>query len=270
MTNPVPPAQRPGSPALGAPSHTRYYVVVFAIVLAVIQYIDRVAISLAAPLISQRPGLSTRRRWAWVFAAFTLAYALFEIPTGYCGDQMGARKVLIRVVLWWSFFTAATGLGLELLVALRGRVSSSAPARPAASRTSPAPSTAGCRATSACGRRASSGCRPAGAAPITPLLLVLVLQCNRDTWRRRLRAVRRCSASSGACLLPLVPRQAGRPPEGQRRRARADADLRRQVRSPARAVGGHVLVAARCGCCGSSTSRSATPGTSSSPGSRPI
>jgi MFS family permease len=45
----------------------------------------------------------------WVFSAFTLAYALFEIPTGYLGDKIGARKVLLRVVLWWSFFTAATG-----------------------------------------------------------------------------------------------------------------------------------------------------------------
>eukprot|EP01034_Spumella_vulgaris_P007623 gene7623-9716_t len=25
------------------------------------------------------------------------------------GDKIGARKVLVRVVLWWSFFTAATG-----------------------------------------------------------------------------------------------------------------------------------------------------------------
>jgi MFS family permease len=44
-----------------------------------------------------------------VFSAFTLAYALFEIPTGWLGDKLGAKRVLIRVVLWWSFFTAATG-----------------------------------------------------------------------------------------------------------------------------------------------------------------
>ena len=82
--------------------------VVFAIVLAVIQYIDRVAISQAAPLISKDLGLD-KAQMAWVFAAFTMAYAAFEIPTGYWGDKMGARRVLIRVVLWWSFFTAATG-----------------------------------------------------------------------------------------------------------------------------------------------------------------
>ena len=45
----------------------------------------------------------------YVFAAFTWAYALFEIPGGWLGDKLGPRKVLTRVVLWWSFFTAATG-----------------------------------------------------------------------------------------------------------------------------------------------------------------
>ena len=46
----------------------------------------------------------------YVFSAFTFAYALFEIPTGWLGDMIGARKVLMRVVLWWSLFTAVTGL----------------------------------------------------------------------------------------------------------------------------------------------------------------
>jgi MFS transporter, ACS family, glucarate transporter len=108
MTNPVSPAQRPGSPALGVPSRTRYLVVVFAIVLAIIQYIDRVAISMVEGDISRDLAL-TSKQMGFVFGAFTLAYALFEIPTGYLGDRIGARKVLIRVVLWWSFFTSATG-----------------------------------------------------------------------------------------------------------------------------------------------------------------
>ena len=38
-----------------------------------------------------------------------MAYALFEIPGGFLGDWMGSRRVLLRIVLWWSFFTAATG-----------------------------------------------------------------------------------------------------------------------------------------------------------------
>ena len=91
-----------------APSHTRYFVVVFAVALAVIQYIDRVCISQAAPLISSEFRFSPVQM-GYVFAAFTWAYALFEIPGGWLGDKLGPRKVLTRVVVWWSFFTAATG-----------------------------------------------------------------------------------------------------------------------------------------------------------------
>src|SRR5262245_46463164 len=108
MSNPVPSSQRPASPALGAPTRTRYFVVVFAVELPTVQYMDRVAISQAAPLISKDLSLS-KDQMALVSSAFTLAYALFEIPTGYMGDRLGAKRVLIRVVLWWSFFTAATG-----------------------------------------------------------------------------------------------------------------------------------------------------------------
>jgi len=90
------------------PTHARYWVVGFAITLAVIQYIDRVCISQAMPDIARDLKLTDTQKGA-IFSAFGLAYALFEIPTGWLGDKLGAKKVLIRVVLWWSFFTAATG-----------------------------------------------------------------------------------------------------------------------------------------------------------------
>jgi len=101
-------ASRLASDLTGAPTRARYWVIVFAITLAIIQYIDRICISQAAPLISNDLGLSPRQM-GLVFSAFTLAYALFEIPCGYLGDRIGARKVLLRIVAWWSFFTAATG-----------------------------------------------------------------------------------------------------------------------------------------------------------------
>src|SRR3989442_15885023 len=50
----------------------------------------------------------------YVFSAFGLAYALFEIPTGWLGDRFGPRKTLMRVVVWWSLFTAATGWAWNL------------------------------------------------------------------------------------------------------------------------------------------------------------
>src|SRR6185503_5513244 len=103
-----------------APTRARYKVIVFGVVLAAIQYVDRICISKAAPKISADLKFDSDQM-AWVFAAFTIAYALFEIPTGWMGDKFGTRKTLVRVVLWWSFFTAATGwvLGIVSLVIVR-------------------------------------------------------------------------------------------------------------------------------------------------------
>ncbi len=99
----------PTAPAtLQRPTHARYWVIVFAITLSVITYIDRVCISQAAPKITGDLGLTPVQMGA-AFSAFAWAYALFEIPGGWLGDWLGPRKVLMRIVLWWSFFTAATG-----------------------------------------------------------------------------------------------------------------------------------------------------------------
>ena len=82
--------------------------IVFAITLAVLAYIDRVAISQAAGPMMKDLNL-TRTQMGSIFSAFAIAYALFEIPGGWMGDWMGPRKVLMRIVIWWSAFTAITG-----------------------------------------------------------------------------------------------------------------------------------------------------------------
>lgn len=50
----------------------------------------------------------TNVQMSYVFSAFTLAYAIFEIPTAWWADQAGSRRVLTRIVFWWSAFTMAT------------------------------------------------------------------------------------------------------------------------------------------------------------------
>jgi ACS family glucarate transporter-like MFS transporter len=98
----------PGPAVSGVPTRARYVTTVFAMTLAVVMYIDRVAISQAAPLMSADLGL-TKIQMGWALSAFGWAYAVFEIPGGWLGDKIGPRRVLVRIVLWWSFFTAATG-----------------------------------------------------------------------------------------------------------------------------------------------------------------
>ena len=112
------PTQSPGS---GIPTRARSVALLFAVVLAVITYVDRVAISQAAPFITADLGL-TRVQMGWALAVFGYAYAVFEIPGGWLADKIGPRRVLMRIVLWWSFFTAATGwvTGAASLIAVRG------------------------------------------------------------------------------------------------------------------------------------------------------
>ncbi len=74
----------------------------------------------AAPAIRKDLGLNAAQT-GYVFSAFGLAYTLFEIPGGWLADMLGPRKMLARIVIWWSFFTAATGWAWNLpsLVATR-------------------------------------------------------------------------------------------------------------------------------------------------------
>src|SRR6476661_8228492 len=86
----------------------RYRVVGLLVLLFAITYLDRVCISVAGPRMQQDLGIDAVG-WGWVTGIFTLAYCLFEIPTGMLGDRIGPRRVLTRIVVWWSGFTALTG-----------------------------------------------------------------------------------------------------------------------------------------------------------------
>jgi MFS transporter, ACS family, glucarate transporter len=77
--------------------------------LSVITYLDRVCISVAGPRMQEALKISPAA-WGWVTGIFVISYAIFEIPTGVLGDRIGPRRVLTRIVLWWSGFTTVTGL----------------------------------------------------------------------------------------------------------------------------------------------------------------
>lgn len=94
------------------PSRVRYRVLGLGVCLSMITYLDRVCISITAPKIIEDLSL-TKLQMSFVFSAFTLAYGLFEIPTGWWGDRIGTRKVLTRIVVWWSVFTMATAGALN-------------------------------------------------------------------------------------------------------------------------------------------------------------
>jgi sugar phosphate permease len=90
------------------PSRARITLLWFGFLIAVITYLDRVCISAAAPYITDELHLTTTEM-ARVLSAFALSYAIFEVPSGWLADMIGPRKVLTRIVVWWSAFTMLTG-----------------------------------------------------------------------------------------------------------------------------------------------------------------
>jgi MFS family permease len=91
------------------PTRTRYGVAAFLMLLAAVTYLDRICISILAPDIARDLSLS-KLQMSFVFSAFALSYAAFEVVTAWWGEKIGARRVLTRIVLWWSTFTIGTAL----------------------------------------------------------------------------------------------------------------------------------------------------------------
>ena len=86
---------------------TRYRAAGFLFALAAVTYLDRICISILAPHISADLHL-TKVQMSLVFSAFAISYAGFEVVTAWWGERIGARRVLTRIVIWWSCFTMAT------------------------------------------------------------------------------------------------------------------------------------------------------------------
>ncbi|VTT98343.1 mfs transporter : Sugar phosphate permease OS=Singulisphaera acidiphila (strain ATCC BAA-1392 / DSM 18658 / VKM B-2454 / MOB10) GN=Sinac_6136 PE=4 SV=1: MFS_1 [Gemmataceae bacterium] len=89
-------------------TRVRYVVLFMLCILAMITYMDRAANGSAKKAIMSDLGVA-EADFFWVLIAFQLAYAIFEIPSGWLGDTQGPRSTLLRVVLWWSVFVALTG-----------------------------------------------------------------------------------------------------------------------------------------------------------------
>jgi MFS family permease len=115
------PVARDDDPILAPPpTRARLVVLVWLCLLSGILYLDRICMSAAIDSIQTDLRL-TNTESSYVLMAFTLAYGLFEVPTGRWGDRIGGRRVLTRISLWWSAFTALTGActGLWNLLAVR-------------------------------------------------------------------------------------------------------------------------------------------------------
>jgi sugar phosphate permease len=95
----------------------RHKVLLALFILSIITFLDRVCMNVVSKYVKTDLHLNNEQ-YGYILGAFSLAYALFEIPTGALGDKIGARRVLTRVVVWWSAFTALTGTAMNFMYLL--------------------------------------------------------------------------------------------------------------------------------------------------------
>ena len=94
-----------------AERHTRkrFFLAFWLFVLSAISFLDRTNISIAGLQISSEYGLGNQRL-GWIFSAFLIGYAGFQVPAGWLASRFGPRLVITLGVVWWGVATALTTL----------------------------------------------------------------------------------------------------------------------------------------------------------------
>jgi ACS family glucarate transporter-like MFS transporter len=92
-----------------ARSRVRLALVFLLFLISAIAFLDRTNISVAGVQMRQEYGLD-QVHLGWVFSAFLIGYALFQVPAGWLAARFGPRKVLTCALVWWGVFSALTAL----------------------------------------------------------------------------------------------------------------------------------------------------------------
>jgi MFS transporter, ACS family, glucarate transporter len=101
----------PSGPTSPPPQQTavRYLLVVWILMLSSIAFLDRTNITIAGFQLSRDFHIDNPHL-GWVFSAFLLAYAAFQIPGGVLARRIGPRRLLAFGLVWWGVFTCLTAL----------------------------------------------------------------------------------------------------------------------------------------------------------------
>lgn len=90
-------------------THMRFFLSFLLFILSAVAYLDRTNISIAGLQISAEYGLGNQRL-GWIFSAFLVGYAGFQVPAGWLASRFGPRRVLTFGVLSWGVVTELTAL----------------------------------------------------------------------------------------------------------------------------------------------------------------
>lgn len=101
-------------------TNIRWRIVLLLFIAGFINYLDRSALSVAAPAVAKDLHLSPSRL-GLVFSTFFIGYALFNFIGGWAADKWGGKKVFSSAILIWSLLCGATGFatGFGSLLAVR-------------------------------------------------------------------------------------------------------------------------------------------------------
>jgi MFS transporter, ACS family, glucarate transporter len=87
----------------------RYLLIFWVLILSTLAFLDRTNISIAGVQIAKEFGIDNSRL-GWVFSAFLVGYALFQIPGGVLIRRYGQRRVLSFCIVLWGVFTVLTAM----------------------------------------------------------------------------------------------------------------------------------------------------------------
>src|SRR5580700_5562250 len=103
------PSQPRSKMAVERDSRVRFFLAFWLFILSGVAFLDRTNISITGLQISSEYGLGNQRL-GWIFSAFLIGYAGFQIPAGWLASRFGPRLVITLGVVWWGVATALTTL----------------------------------------------------------------------------------------------------------------------------------------------------------------
>jgi len=99
----------------------RLWIGIFLFCLSMINYMDRIALSIAAKPVAEEFGLSSVAM-GYLFSSFVWGYTLFLLPMGFLVDRVGAKRMAGWGILVWSVATAFTGAAWNFASILSARL----------------------------------------------------------------------------------------------------------------------------------------------------
>jgi ACS family glucarate transporter-like MFS transporter len=90
-------------------TRVRFFLAFWLFVISGVAFLDRTNISIAGLQISGEYGLGNQRL-GWIFSAFLIGYAGFQLPAGWLAARFGPRRVLTLGIVWWGIATGLTAL----------------------------------------------------------------------------------------------------------------------------------------------------------------